>query len=84
MNYIKSSAFAKKVTLKGNTIEQYEPIGEYNTAKKLATEARNKSQYKPKFFFFISMLKFFANIRKFLIDEIAIRTATLLEFIILK
>ena len=42
--YIKSSAFAKKVVLKGNTMLQYDPIGENNTIKNTATEAKNNTQ----------------------------------------
>ena len=41
--YIKSNAFAKKVTTKGNTMEQYPPPTAY-TKKKAATEAKNKTQ----------------------------------------
>jgi hypothetical protein len=44
MGYIKSKAFAKKVTLKGSTIEQYDPIGENSTRKKAATESKNNIQ----------------------------------------
>jgi hypothetical protein len=42
-NHIRSNAFAKKVTLKGNTMEQYPPPTLY-TKKKAATEAKNKTQ----------------------------------------
>jgi len=50
MNYIKSIAFAKKVTLNGNTIEQYPPPILY-TKKNAATEAKNNTQYRPVDFF---------------------------------
>ena len=43
-NYIKSSALAKRVVLKGSTIEQYEPIGENNTAKNATTDSKNNIQ----------------------------------------
>jgi hypothetical protein len=42
--YIKSSALAKKVVLKGNTILQYEPMGDCKTKKNAATEAKNNIQ----------------------------------------
>ena len=50
--YIRSSAAAKKVTLKGNIIEQYPPPIEY-TQKNAATETKNKSQYSPVDFFVV-------------------------------
>ncbi len=42
--YIKSSALAKKVTLKGSTMEQYDPNGDHSTAKKATTEIKNNIQ----------------------------------------
>jgi hypothetical protein len=42
--YIKSKALAKNVVLKGSTMEQYEPTGEFNTTKKAATESKNSTQ----------------------------------------
>ena len=51
-NYIKSSAKAKKVTLKGNIIEQYPPPIAY-TQKKTAIDTKNNRQYKPVDFFVV-------------------------------
>lgn len=56
--YIKSSALAKKVQLKGNTIEQYPPPTLY-TKKNAATEARNNTQYKPVDFLVVSINFYF-------------------------
>jgi hypothetical protein len=42
--YIKSSASAKNVTLKGNTIDTYEPHGDCNTKKNKATDSKNNIQ----------------------------------------
>lgn len=42
--YIRSKALAKKVVLKGSTIEQYEPMGDHNTPKKAATDSKNNTQ----------------------------------------
>jgi hypothetical protein len=42
--YIISSALAKKVVLRGNTMLQYEPIEDCNTKKNKATEAKNNTQ----------------------------------------
>jgi hypothetical protein len=61
--YSKSSALAKNVVLKGNTIEQYAPTGDKYTAKKPATESRNNIQYNPLFFLVVvSMLLILAKI----------------------
>jgi hypothetical protein len=35
---------AKKVTLKGKTMEQYAPIGDFSTRKKAATEIKKSIQ----------------------------------------
>jgi len=43
-DHIRSSALAKKVVLKGNTIDTYDPIGENKTIKKAATEIKNNTQ----------------------------------------
>ena len=50
MDYIKSSAFAKKVQTNGNTIEQYPPPMLY-TKKNAATDTKNNIQYKAVDFF---------------------------------
>ena len=50
--YIKSSAKAKKVTLKGNIIEQQPPPIAY-TQKKTAIDTKNRSQYNPVDFFVV-------------------------------
>ena len=44
MNYIRSSALARKVVLNGSTMDTYEPIGDFNTIKKAATESKNNTQ----------------------------------------
>ncbi len=62
IDYIKSIAIAKNVTLNGKTIEQYPPPIAY-TPKKAATDAKNNTQKIDLDFFFISMIiYFFANI----------------------
>jgi hypothetical protein len=60
--YIKSSALAKKVTLKGSTILQYAPIGDHSTTKNAATEIKNNTQYRPVFFLVVSILFIFLQI----------------------
>jgi hypothetical protein len=42
-DYIRSNALAKKVQLKGNTMEQYPPPIAY-TPKKATTDTKNKTQ----------------------------------------
>ncbi len=49
-------ALAKKVVLKGSTIEQYAPIGDHKTAKKPTTEIKNSIQYIPFCLLVISFL----------------------------
>ena len=62
IDYIKSIAIAKNVTLNGKTIEQYPPPIAY-TPKNAATDAKNSTQKIDLDFFFISMIiYFFANI----------------------
>ncbi len=56
MYYIKSSANAKNVTLKGNIIEQYPPPTAY-TPKNATTDNKNKIQYKPVDFFLVVIIK---------------------------
>jgi hypothetical protein len=53
---------AKKVTLKGSTIEQYAPIGDHSTTKNAATESKNNIQYSPVFFLVVSILIIFLQI----------------------
>jgi hypothetical protein len=62
IDYIKSIAIAKNVTLNGKIIEQYPPPMAY-TPKNAAIEAKNNTQKIDLDFFFISMIfYFFANI----------------------
>lgn len=61
--YIKSSALAKKVVLKGSTILQYEPIGDCNTMKNAATDIKNNTQKSPVFFLVVSIYLIFCKYR---------------------
>jgi hypothetical protein len=62
IDYIKSIAIAKNVTLNGKIIEQYPPPMAY-TPKNAAIEAKNNTQKIDLDFFFISMIIYFcANI----------------------
>lgn len=58
MDHIRSIAFAKKVTLKGSTIELYPPPILYTTTEAII-DIKNNIQYKPVDFFVVSMLKNF-------------------------
>ncbi len=53
--YIRSSAKAKNVTLKGSTILTHWPMGENNTIKNIATEIKNNTQYSPVLFLVVSI-----------------------------
>ena len=59
--YIKSSASAKNVKLKGSTIETHEPYGEYNITKNNTTESKNNIQYRPVLFLVVSILIIFGK-----------------------
>jgi len=60
--YIRSSASAKKVQLKGSTIETHEPYGENNITKNNTTESKNNIQYSPVLFLVVSILNNFLQI----------------------
>jgi len=58
---------AKKVTLKGNTIEQYPPPILY-TNTEAATDTKKSIQYKPVDFFVVSIAKINFDKNRELID----------------